>query len=266
MRGSTATVAPAIDALNSDLLGLSSPVGNAGDSETQKNNGTTDSSSNNDVFTCFLSAQPSTTATTANNGTSTVETKNNANFVSSTDNTKLSLAQEEQDFFNQIPTEKEKAKMTKDNIMALYASAPAINHFNANFSTAPLGVAPQFMPNQMNSMPAAAFGNGPMQYPQAHNVQYAMQPNSFHQLQMQQVQNQQQQHASLGALGSFPQQQSTMMGVGGGGAFAPMQPFGQHPLNSAASLPSTTSSNLNGINNTNLNQQFDNLSLGNVWQ
>lgn len=43
------------------------------------------------------------------------------------DNDPSLLAKEEQDFFNQVPTEKEKTKMTKDSIMALYGTTPATN-------------------------------------------------------------------------------------------------------------------------------------------
>lgn len=148
--------------------------------------------------------------------------------------------------------------MTKDSIMALYATAPAINQFNANFNAAPTSTVVnshqfvgQMMPPQLNSMPANAFGNGQIQFSAGHPTQYTMQPQSF-QMQLQQ----QQQPHTIGAFTSFPQPSA--------GGFS-MQPFAQHP-NSSTSLPPATSNNLNGTNKPNLNQQFGNLSLGNVWQ
>lgn len=45
---------------------------------------------------------------------------------------------EEESFFNQLaPTEKEKAKLTKDSILALYSNTPAVNKFNSTFQSQP---------------------------------------------------------------------------------------------------------------------------------
>lgn len=226
------------------------------------------------MFSCFLSGPPAPNSNdlkSINNSSVNAVKIGNTSTTTTTSSsivneTKSSLAQEEQDFFNQIPTEKEKAKMTKDSIMALYAAAPAINQFNANFNAAPTSTVAnnhqfvgQMMPPQLNSMPANAFGNGSIQFSTGHPTQYGMQPQNF-QMPLQQQQQQHQQHQqqphTIGAFTSFPQQST--------GGF-PMQPFAQHP-NSSTSLPPATSNNFNGTNNPNLNQQFGNLSLGNVWQ
>lgn len=89
-----------------------------------------------------------------------------------------SLAKEEADFFNQAPSKANdmQGKLTKDKIMALYGSAPAVgmanNHFNANLggfggfnsyqaNTFPAGPAATANPYQMNNgQPAAAAGTG----------------------------------------------------------------------------------------------------------
>lgn len=261
LRGINVSVT-AVDTVSSDLLGLSSPIGNPAENDVKKNNGAADHS--NDVFTCFLSGPPPPSSTTTSNAG--IETKTNANSIPkpklNENPIQSSLAQEEQDFFNQIPTEKEKAKMTKDSIMALYANPPTINQFNANFNTTTGAGTNQFV-STMTSMPITGFGNGPIQFSTGHPTQYAMQPNSFNQMSVQQ-QSAQQQHTSIGAFASFPQQQQQPQTIGG--AFTAMQPFAQHQSNPSTSLPPTTSNNLNGINNTNLNQPFGNLSLGNVWQ
>lgn len=246
------STAEGANAFSSDLLGLSSPTSNPSDNDAKRNNGIDHS---NDIFSTFLSGPPPATASiateakTITNAAGSVSTNTTATV---TTDPKASLAQEEQDFFNQIPAEKGKTKMTKDSIMALYGTAPAINQFNANFG-APL-VQPtnnqfvtQMMPS-LNNHSNAGFGNGPIQFSTGHPTQYTMQPNNF--------QMPLHQQSTIGAFQSFPPH-PTNTGF-------PMQPFAQHP-NPSTSLP-VTSNNLNGTNNANLNQQFGNLSLGNVWQ
>lgn len=139
--------------------------------------------------------------------------------------------------------------MTKDSILALYATAPTINQFNANFNATAPPTSHQFVPQMMpslNNMPNTGFGNGPIQFSTGHPTQYAMPANNF------QIPLQQQ----PGGFQSFQHQPT---------AGFPMQPFAQHP-NPSTSLPPATTNNLNGTNNANINQQFGNLSLGNVWQ
>lgn len=101
---------------SSDLLGLSSPtkpvqnsVGNSAAQDLQ-----------NDSFTSFLSATPTTATQTTEHSRSA-----ESNGQSSTQN---SLAKDEEDFFNQgslTGGDKDKSgKLTKDSILALYGTAP----------------------------------------------------------------------------------------------------------------------------------------------
>lgn len=106
-----------------------------------------------------------------------------------------SLAKEEADFFNQAPSKAGDAqgKLTKDKIMALYGSAPAVgmanNHFNANLggfggfnsyqpNTFPAGPAVAPNPYQMNNgqpaVAAAAGGFGAFQAFPAANGTFMM--------------------------------------------------------------------------------------------
>lgn len=195
----------------------------------------------NDVFSCFLSAPVSSNANEKNGliTTNTTVTTTSAPASASAPITaakETSLAQEEQDFFNQIPTEKEKAKLTKDSILALYGQGPAMGQFSNHQTTT---FVPQMMgANAMNtSVPIGnvqnAFGTGiPMQY-----------------------------QSASGAIpfGTMPtMQQST----------GPIQP----PPSTVNSFgfPATMQQNVfptnPATNPTNINQQFGNLNLGNVWQ
>lgn len=209
---------------SSDLLGLSSPTA-ASTAIVDNNKSTTE---HNDVFSCFLSAPISSNANEKNGSIAT-----NATPSATTNPTKLnsetSLAQEEQDFFNQIPTEKEKAKLTKDSILALYGQAPPMGQFN--HQTANNQFVPQMMAtNAMTTVPIGnvTYGAGiPMQYQTA---------------------------SGAAQFGNMPtmQQSTVTTGVNSFGFPATMQqnPFPPNPANNA----------------NNLNQQFGNLNLGNVWQ
>lgn len=146
-----------VNALCTDLLGLTT-------SETK-------ASASDDVFGCFFSSPP---IANANGSTTVTDQKTQAATLASNQTkqgTQLSLAQEEQDFFNQIPTEKEKAKLTNDSILALYSQTPTMNQFN------PLSTNPIY-PSQMmiNNMPA---GGNPMFNSGAVPMQYANPINSF---------------------------------------------------------------------------------------
>ncbi|GAB0095469.1 stromal membrane-associated protein 1 [Sergentomyia squamirostris] len=202
---------------SSDLLGLSSP--------TAPNGPTTKASADltGDAFNSFLSAPAAVEETTPQ----VVKTTENA------------LDKEEADFFNQVPNEKEKAKMTKDSIMALYAAAPTTNFSNFNQFPQPqtnfpaFGAPPTtgggFLPTTGYAMPGF-----PQQHPPALNN---------------------------GALFGFPPAGQPQMPTGAP-HFGQFSPF-QAPQNvaTAASLKSTQNANP-----PNLSQQFGNLNLGNVWQ
>uniref|UniRef100_A0A1B0CIC2 Arf-GAP domain-containing protein n=2 Tax=Lutzomyia longipalpis TaxID=7200 RepID=A0A1B0CIC2_LUTLO len=190
----------------SDLLGLSSPTAT---------NGPTTKDLAGDAFNSFLSAPPAVEEAPK------VPTTN-------------ALDQEEADFFNQVPNEKEKAKMTKDSIMALYAAAPTPS-FN-NFSQFPPPQAPYG--GQFGAQPGSGFAAAPTGY--AAMPQFGQQPPHHPPV-----------STNNGAMFGFPAQP---------------QPFGQFtafqtPPNSAGlKQPPPNAAN------SALNQQFGNLNLGNVWQ
>lgn len=198
---------------SSDLLGLSSPTSNG---PSQPSNATTIDLST-DAFSNFLSA-PVTNA-------SVVPATNNSN----NDLTSTTLAKEEQDFFNQAPNDAEKARMTKDSILALYGTAPtstsSIGQFNGGFNQ--FGTA---APN--TTMPMHGFAS---QFGQNHNFIAASAAPMM----------------NMNASGfppPIPQQ---------GFASFPPQAFGTQPFGQPPSQPT---------NANNINQQFGNLNLGNVWQ
>ncbi|XP_067627755.1 stromal membrane-associated protein 1 [Eurosta solidaginis] len=107
---------------SNDLLGLSSPT-----KPVQNNIGSSSSGGvvpdlQNDNFTGFLSAAPSTQHPSGEKNKVTAE-------LNGINVTQKSLAKEEEDFFNQgtlAGNDKDKSgKLTKDSILALYATAPA---------------------------------------------------------------------------------------------------------------------------------------------
>lgn len=76
---------------------------------------------------------------------------------------------EEESFFNQTaPTEKEKAKMTKDSILALYGSAPTITNFNPTYSNQPAPHVPY-----TGGFPQQTYQG--FNYPQNYQIQNGMQ-------------------------------------------------------------------------------------------
>lgn len=205
---------------SSDLLGLSSPTSVA--PSPPSNSTTIDLST--DAFSNFLSAPVS--------NASVPPTSNNSN----NDPTTTTLAKEEQDFFNQAPNDAEKARMTKDSILALYGTAPtstpSIGQFNGAFNQFGT-VAPSAMPMQHG------FGN---QFGQNHNF---IAPTSAPMM-------------NLNASGFPPQIPQQQGFVSQGFASFPPQPtFATQPFGQPASQPT---------NANNINQQFGNLNLGNVWQ
>lgn len=198
---------------------------------------------------------PPTTAAAVPNTTATVPSTASDNAMKPAETT---LAQQEHDFFNQVPNEKEKAKMTKDSILALYGQAPTMSTAN------------QFMPG-MQTMPTAD-ANGslfgmPMQYQQQPPA-FGMQPaaaaapglNNFAQFGMM--------GAAAGAqptpqmnFQAMPNQSMGFSNVPSAMNPTPMQGFNQANLNKNNAFASGASSNVN-----NVNQQFGSLNLGNVWQ
>ncbi len=209
-----------------DLLGLSSPVSNA---PTQPSNSTTIDLST-DAFSNFLSAPPAAAPASV-----VPPSSNNSN----NDLTSNTLAKEEQDFFNQAPNDAEKARMTKDSILALYGTAPtstpSIGQFNGAFNQfggLGLGAAPPptSIPNMQHG-----FAN---QFGQNHNFIAAASAPMM----------------NMNASGFPPQQGFAQQGFA---SFPPQATFGTQPFGQPSSQPS---------NANNINKQFGNLNLGNVWQ
>lgn len=105
---------------SNDLLGLTSPTKPQQQQQQQSQNSSNANDLQNDTFSCFLSAP----APNANNDTlqQQIATNNSAS---------LSLAKEEEDFFNQGSLnvsggDKDKSgKLTKDSILALYGQSSA---------------------------------------------------------------------------------------------------------------------------------------------
>lgn len=157
-----------VNALCTDLLGLTT-------AETKSNN------TSDDVFGCFFSSPPASNANGSATITTTDQKSQNATIATAPasnqtkQGTQTSLAQEEQDFFNQIPTEKEKTKLTNDSILALYSQTPTINQFNplATNQTYP----PQMMMNNIQTGGNGMFNAGPVP------MQYANPLNSFNMMQ-----------------------------------------------------------------------------------
>ncbi|XP_016940841.3 stromal membrane-associated protein 2 [Drosophila suzukii] len=283
----------------SDLLGLSSPTKPIAATSASQD-------LHNESFTSFLSAESIAGQPDKPNGSN----GDVANLIGSKPN---SLAQEEQDFFNQgslgaSGSEKDQSgKMSKDSILALYGNAPAAHNPQMNFGGF-TGMAPggymhqqqqQQIPHQFMTPPNSvsmynspvmaapnAFSNAPIssatamsmggshafaggQFPSTGGSPYAaggqgvttnlMQTNQsilsgmplFGAVQQQQHQQQQQHHPQLGGL-SMNLMQPLPSGLNMG------QPQGSVGFNTAGPTTSSVPSNLN--------QQFGNLNIGNVWQ
>lgn len=199
----------------------------------------------------------STTVTTAN----AVVPSTNANPTKEATVAEPTLAQQEHDFFNQVPSEKEKAKLTKDSILALYGAAPSMNSLPTNN---------QFMPG----MPSMNVDNGSLFGMQIPSYQSQQQPvfgmpavnpqnaggiNNFAQFglmqQGQQMNFQQPPHT----INSIPNQS---MGFSNVPQNPSLQAFNQANVTKTNSFPTAT----HPPNVNNVNQQFGNLNLGNVWQ
>lgn len=252
-----AVPAPTIDnkSDSSDLLGLGSPTTSNGHNQ---NTIISDLASSGDVFSNFLSGPPATSNVDelANN---TVPT------TTAVQNNTSSLAKQEQDFFNQVPSESGKSKMTKDSILALYGAAPTTNPSSAQFSGGGAAVFNQFGAAQTGfAVPPHMSGFGAPQ-------QSLGQFGGIGQIQNQNfIPSQQQQFGGFNAaagIGGFqmqPQQQQIHQ----------LQSFAQFPPNHNSAIAANFPTSFGSIapppattaNNTNVNQQFGNLNLGNVWQ
>lgn len=228
------------------MLGLSTPVNGppANDLKAGDNS--------NDIFGYFMS-EGSTNGKPTTSVPSSVTTNKPTKESSET-----TLAQQEHDFFNQVPNEAGKAKMTKDSILALYGAAPTIPASTNQF-TMP-GMPPMNVDNGslfgMYQQQAAP----PSQQQPSFGMPVANQPpaaiNNFAQFGMMQ---QAQPAMNFPATHTMPNQS---MGFSNVPQMNPsMQAFNQSPVTKATNKFGTANHTPN-----NVNQQFGNLNLGNVWQ
>lgn len=251
-----------------DLLGLCSPTSSNGPSA---NGGKQDMNdlSGGDVFSNFLSAPPavnnSASASVSTNVVAGATTDELANAIPND-----SLAKQEQDFFNQVlPNEKEKAKMTKDSILALYGTAttsPSIGQFNGggfnNFNNTGFVQQQQLPPVTAAAQQQQHFSNAHLLNHMGanHNLVMAIGALGYGQQSLpppQQQQHQQQSFAQFPPMtvgGGFP------VAAGTAAAALQPQPFGMQPGAAAGGGAAAAAGT------TNMNQQFGNLNLGNVWQ
>lgn len=214
------------------------------------------------MFGCFLSDTSASNGAT--NGPQSLPSANNQPSQVTNDQPEQTLAQQEQDFFNQIPNEKEKAKMTKDSILALYGAAPTMNR---------LPTTNQYVPaHGMNMQQPSAFGGIPNTG--INNLQ------QFGMMQGQTQVNPSQQspfnimvNPAMQQLAQPPNQNTArllnpqQMRFGDLSLANPsIQSFTQ-PMNTNQNLlfNNTTSAAPSNAAST-VNQQFDNLNMGNVWQ
>lgn len=173
------------------------------------------------------------------------------------------LAKEEEDFFKQsVPNAAEKAKLTNDSILALYATQPTTWITN-NFRPG------QFVPQSNASMmPQSNAGMMPVMHPQM-QPQHNFLMNGFG---PQVGINQQQQHSAISGTMGGP--------LIPGANMTPAIPNAsqQQPMFANFGMPNTAGGNQISLfgepsqsqtaqtNPTgNLNQQIGNLNLGNVW-
>lgn len=256
---STRAEAPAA---NNDLLGLSSPTNSKKSSELIE-------SKNNDAFSNFMSSPIPSNDVVANHNNN-----NNSNSGAVQNETNF-LAKEEADFFNQqMPNDKDKSgKLTKDNILALYATAPSSNQMMGGF-------------NAFNSPLQSGFNQiaGPVP-PQSINTGTHMQSfnNQFAGMSNTGVTN----PNLMGAPYAVPGQQFSSHQQNGSGVAAvynnfsiqqnlnpslqQQQPqafhnFAQFPMQNNFSNSVNNPTTVKQTNDNNLNNQFGNLNLGNVWQ
>lgn len=252
------------------MLGLSTPVNGPSACDVKG------ADNSNDIFGYFMSGTTTTNGKSSGNAAAAEPAATVTSVPSTANNNptnapaESSLAQQEHDFFNQVPNEKEKAKMTKDSILALYGQAPA---------------AKQFMPGMqtMQSVDAngSLFGNIGMPMQQ---YQQPSQPSAFG---MPGVGNPQQGVAGLNNFAQFGMMAPTAV------QSAPQMNFqATHSINTMpnqpmgfSNVPSTLNPAMQAFNQANanktnafgsganhasnvnnVNQQFGNLNLGNVWQ
>ncbi|XP_030372979.1 stromal membrane-associated protein 1 [Scaptodrosophila lebanonensis] len=286
----------------SDLLGLSSPT-----KPIATNTGAQDLQ--NDSFSSFLSAS-SSTGIIGVPSTTPEKTNGNIGDASGSGMQANSLAQEEQDFFNQGSlscNEKEQSgKLSKDSILALYGNPPASHNQQMNFGGF-TGMAPggymhhqqhqqvpqqphphQFMtppnsvsmynapvmaaPNAFSSAPSGSMNlvggvNFGGQFPSSGGSPYGANSNLVGQASganlMQTNQSLLSGVSLFGGVQSQVNPQSQHLGVG----MNAMQQMGSGVPPPLAGGFSTTGSSANAASATsNLNQQFGNLNIGNVWQ
>lgn len=217
------------------------------------------------------------------------------------------IKSEEESFFNQTaPSEKEKVKLTKDSILALYGTAPSVNNFNQFQNHTQQVPYQQGFPSQQNfpnlstsGFPQQSFGvqNGIPQFQQnqMHQFSGSFQGQQFSQMQwpsMPQPQQQQQPPQQQNAMPFAPTQTNqfafqngpnpmTMQGnsIPQFGSANQFNTLNQFPQNSNFTSQNSIPNPFFGNQSTGLQQQFGNLSLNstqsaapapsltsNIWQ
>lgn len=218
------------------MLGLSTPI-NGPPIDTKP----ASADNSNDIFGSFMSESG-----TNGKNPSTVPSSMNTNVTK----VEPTLAQQEHDFFNQIPNEKEKAKLTKDSILALYGTAPSLPTNN------------QFMQGMppLNVDNGSLFGGVQMSYQSQQpafgmpaNPTSATGMNNFAQFGMMQ-QAPQMNFQPTPTINSMPNQTLGFSNV----QLNPSLQLNQANQTKTNTFPTT--------NVNNVNKQFGNLNVGNVWQ
>lgn len=208
----------------------------------------------NDIFGCFMDN------TTINGKSTTVLPSTNNLTKEATAVAEPTLAQQEHDFFNQVPNEKEKAKMTKDSILALYGAAPSMSAMPTNNQFIQ-GIPPMNATDNgsLFGMPSMQFQQQPAFGMPAANTSATGGLNNFAQFGMMQS-GQQMNFQQSNTMNSMPNQSMGFSNVPQ--ANPSLQPFNQANANKTNSFP--TANHTPNVNN--VNQQFGSLNLGNVWQ
>lgn len=229
--------------------------------------------SDNDLFSTFMSspAPPITYASkTVQSTIPTAALKGNEN-ITSCSNFADNLSKQEAEFFNQsIPNEQEKAKLTKDNILALYGTTPnnsynkptvgtGYNNFHTTNTTAPQIMNNQFVQMQHQNFAAASGLIAP------HQMQFMPHnPNNMTGTSAVQANN-----MNIFSLGSNPNLPVSQTPHSQFNYTNQQQPSFGPQIGSFVNFQhqnQTQPPPLSSNNIANIDKKIENMNLGNVWQ